>query len=334
MPRRRTKYRHLPPWMHFKSGAYYLVKSEHGKRPWTRLGTDYAQALAEYARLTRIVITPGTYFRDLAAEYVRAEFPKLRSATRESYGLALENLLKSFGDAPVRKITPAHVGRYMDLRSSIHSANREKAVLSKILQLGVRWGWCDENVARKVAYHATTRRRTIITPAQWKEIHLAAPSNLIPVFMDLALITGLRVGDLLALRWSQVTVEGMHVLQGKNSVEGVYVRTESLESVLERARRLHGDAVALVRPDTAIIHTRLLQPYSYAGIRSAWRRVLVQAGCEGLRIHDIRRTAITRAKQEGRRPQEFSLHRTEREAAAYVVDVPRVRPLELMHDKL
>lgn len=331
MPRKRkAANRYLPPRMRHSHSAYYLDTGTGKDRKWIRLGKDYARALAEYGRLTTVSMAPRTLFKDLAGQYTLAEFPKLRPKTRESYALALENLLKAFGEAPVREITAAHVGRYMDLRSSIHSANREKAVLSKILQLGVRWGWCDENVSRKVAYHPTKRRRTIISKAQWQAIQLAAPSNLIPVFMDLALVTGLRVGDILALRWAQVTDDGIHVLQSKNSVEGIYERSPSLNSILERARRLHSDAVALVRPTTAIIHTRRLQPYSYAGLRSAWRRVLVQAGCEGLRIHDIRRTAITRAKREGRRPQDFSLHRTEREAAAYVVEVPRVRPLELI----
>ena len=44
--------------------------------------------------------------------------------------------------------------------------------------------------------------------------------------------------------------------------------------------------------------------------------MLVLAECEGLRILDIRRTALTKVKREGRRPQDFRLHRTEREATA------------------
>lgn len=331
-PRSRQN-RHLPPRMHLKGRTYYLVTGTGSQRQWLRLADNYGQALVEYSRHMAGGMEPGSTFAELAREYVNAEFGKLRPATRDSYSLALANLLKAFGDAPVGEITAAHVGRYVDLRSSQHSANREKAVMSKILELGVRWGWCGENVARKIAYHPSSRRRRIITPGEWKAIKVAAQGDLVPVFMDLAYMTGLRVGDLLALRWKQVTDDGLHVLQGKNRVEGLYELTPALSQVLDRAKRLHGRSgklSPLLRPETAIIHKRNLQPYTYYGFRSIWRRTVERAKLEDIHIHDIRRTAITAAKQSGIRPADFSLHRTEREAQAYVIEVPRVRPLEPM----
>lgn len=109
--------------------------------------------------------------------------------------------------------------------------------------------------------------------------------------------------------------------------------TDGLRDVLDRARRLHGRSgavAAFLKPETAIIHSKKLQPYRYAGIRSSWVRACRRAGVEGVRIHDIRRTAITMAKQAGRDPQAFSLHKTAAQAAEYVVEVPRVRPLEVI----
>lgn len=317
--------------MHVKSGTYYLVTGTGSSRAWVRLGGDYGSALAEYSRREHVKLTPGETFGELATEYVRAEFDKLKPRTRENYAAALKNLRATFGDAPVREISPAMIGRYMDLRSSKNAANTEKAVMSKILELGIRWGWCEENPARKIAYHPTKRRRRIITRAEWQAIRLASSSDLIPVFMDLAFMTGLRVRDVLALKWKQVTPEGLHVLQSKNRVEGLYQLTPALEAVFARARRLHGRAGrvrSLVHPETTIIHKRDLGAYSYYGFRSIWRRTIDRAELEGIRIHDIRRTAITAAKQAGIRPIEFSLHRTEKEANAYVIEIPRVVPLE------
>ena len=234
-------------------------------------------------------------------ESIRLLCARLAARTRADYDSAIENLLRAFGDAPVEQIREIDVGRYMDLRSSIHGANREKAVLSKILQLGIRWGWCTDNVAQKINYHPTQARRRIITRLEWQAIWLAGLDPL-PVFMDLAFITGLRVSDVLALRWKQVRPEGLHVLQAKNGVEGLYELTDDLQGVLERAKRLHmrSDSVSpLLKPDTAIIHTKRFQPYKYAGIRSSWVRACRRAGVEGVRIHDIRRTAITTAKLAG-----------------------------------
>jgi len=334
---RLTKNRHLLPGMQQKGKAFYLAiwNPNTQKVEWQPLGSDYTEALLKYSKLraTGGGIEPKQLFKDLAAEYVRAEFDKLASGTRDNYTRALQNLLKAFGDAPVVQLTAAAFGRYMDLRSSRSAANCEKAVASKILELGIRWGWCTENVARKISYHPTTRRRRIITRAEWQAIRLAAKSDLIPVFMDLAFVTGLRVGDVLNIRWKQVTDEGLYVLQGKNKVEGYYELTEDLRGILDRAKRLHGRSgkiATLLRADTTIIHTRKLQPYTYYGFRSIWRKTCERARIENAHIHDIRRTAITAAKLAGRNPAEFSLHRTESEAAAYVVEVPRVRPLEMI----
>lgn len=334
MGRLRTKKnRHLPPRMHFKSGAYYLVSGTGQARTWLRLGSDRHAAWMKYAELLPTVERRGRRFADLVQECIQsAQWAKLAPRTRGDYDSALENLLRAFGDAPVEQIRETDVGRYMDLRSSIHGANREKAVLSKVLQLGIRWGWCTQNVAQKISYHPTEARRRILTRAEFKAIRLAGLDPL-PVFMDLSFVTGLRVGDVLALRWSQECEDGLYVLQAKNQVQGLYEMTDGLPEVLERARRLHmkSDTVSpLLKPDTAIIHTKQFKPYKYAGIRSSWVRACRRAGVEGVRIHDIRRTAITMAKEAGRKPQEFSLHKTEAQAEEYVVGVPRVRPLEVI----
>ena len=220
--------------MHRKGNAFYLVtwNNKEKRSVWTPLGSDKPAALEKYGELVSMCLEPGRLFKDLADEYIKREFYKLRPATQDSYTLALENILNIFGTAPVREITPSQVGRYMDNRSSIHSANREKAVLSKILELGVRWGWCEKNVARQIRYHSTKRRRRIINQSEWGQIQIASTSDLIPVFMDLAFMTGLRVGDLLRLQWKQVDDDGLWVLQGKNSVEGLYELTDSFKVVL------------------------------------------------------------------------------------------------------
>lgn len=333
MSRPRTrKHRHLPPRMHYKNGAYYLVSGTGSTRKWKRLSDNRHAAYAEYARLLPTLDRIGGSFAEIAADAVKHHWPTLAERTQADYTRALENLLRYFGDAPIDQIRPGHVKRYMTLRSSKHEANREHAVLSAIFTWAVEMDLAASNPARKVRYHSTEARRRIITPAEWKAIKLAALDPL-PVFMDLAYVTGLRVGDVLALRWNQVTDEGLYVLQAKNRVEGLYTMTDSLAAILDRAKRLHmqADNVApLLKPSTAIIHTRKRQPYKYAGIRSSWVRACKRAEVKGVRIHDIRRTAITHAKTQGRRPQDFSLHRTEAQAQEYVVEVPRVRPLEVI----
>lgn len=329
---RTSKNRHLPPRLHFKNGSFYLVTGTGNKRKWHKLGRSRHEAYAEYARLIPTIERQGGTFAEVAADAVKHHWPTLAERTQKDYSRALESLLKYFGDAPIKQITPGHINRYMTLRSSKHEANREHAVLSAIFTYAISVDIVTDNPARKIGYHKTKPRKRIFTRKEWKKIWLAGLDPL-PVFMDLAFITGLRVGDVLALKWSQVTPEGLYVLQSKNQVEGLYRLTPGLQSVLDRAKRLHmrSDSVSpLLKPDTAIIHTKAMKPYKYAGIRSSWDRACKRAKVEGARIHDIRRTAITMAKQSGRKPQDFSLHKTEAQANEYVVEVPTVEPLEVI----
>jgi len=332
--KRQYKNRHLPPRMHQKGKSYYLVVWNGSRNVWKKIGSTYADAMIEYVSLERLGdrTQKSQKFKDLVKEYKLNEMPKLAESTRASYNLALVSVLNSFGDADVTQITPAHIGRYMDLRTSKHSANKEKAVMSRVFQLGIRWGWCTENPAKLIDYHPTKRRQRIITKSEWSKIQLAAATDLVPVLMDLLYATGLRIGDVLKLRFDDVTPDGILVRQSKNQVVGVYELTKTLAAVIERASKLHvkPGVTKLIPKGTTIIHTRNLKPYTYYGIRSIFRRVVDRAKLSDVHIHDIRRTAITNAKKEGRRAQEFSLHKTESEANAYVVEVPRVRPLEPM----
>jgi integrase len=308
--------------MHKKGPTYYLVLGSGAKRKWVNLGRNYFDALQEYKRHINDVPTEGT-LAALAAHYVEQKWSSLSAATIESYEPALANVLAVFGDAPVEKITPGDVGRYMDLRPSKHSANREKAILSGMLQLAVRWGWCQTNVARAIDYHPCPKRRRVITRDDWASIHAAARSNVMTVFMDLSLATGLRVGDVLSLTWGSIRHDGLHVTQSKNNVSGCYRLSQDMRSILDRASNLHPQTN--VHPGLHIIHTGKQSQYTYAGLRSMWNRTLERANLK-YHIHDIRRTAITTAKQAGMRPQEFSLHKTETQAAAYVIETPMVEP--------
>jgi len=315
--------------MHLKAGAYYLVLGTGSARKWVRLGDERHKAYAEYARLIPSLEVSGNTFANVAANVVQAHWGTLAERTRQDYNRALERLLKAFRDAPIDQITTGDVGRYLDLRTSKNDANREQSVLSLIFRFAIRWDMIKENPARKLSYFERPTRQRIITHSEWRAIRLAALDP-IPVFMDLAYVTGLRVGDIRKLTWANVTPDGLYVRQGKNKVEGVYTLTPGLLAVLEAAKRLHGMKGIARLPHTAIIHTQKMKPYTYAGIRSAWDRACARAEVKGCRIHDIRRTAITHAKQQGRKAQDFSLHKTEAQASAYVVEVPKVVPLEVL----
>jgi integrase len=80
-----------------------------------------------------------------------------------------------------------------------------KCGLSKILSAAEEWGYITENVAQKTKLPRRQHRdeRAVLTPAQVR--NLAAALNEPACSITLLLVlTGLRVGELLALRWGSI----------------------------------------------------------------------------------------------------------------------------------
>lgn len=336
--KRSSSNKHLPPRFTEKHGAYYHVYYVDGRKRWHRLSKDYTEALRLYYEREAGELPRVTTFGDMVKHWQSRTYPTLKPRTIEEYDRAVRFLTPVFDKAPIDQIQPVDIAKYMDRRSSQHSANKEKAVMSSVFEFAIRWGYRKDNPARAISYHRTKRRKRIITVAEWKQIQLAAPNDLVPCFMDLAYATGLRVSDLLALKWSAIEGGMLSVDPAKTDnlddpVKAAYTVTPALESILERAKWLHrwrADYVLPPMPDAPIIGKRNADHYTRSGFHTMWRRVVLKAGIPDVCIHDIRRTAITDAKRQRGSAQEFSLHKTPSEADAYVVEGRKVViPLEV-----
>lgn len=104
----------------------------------------------------------------------------------------------------------------------------------------------------------------------------------------LAVDAGMRRGEILKLRWSDIDFE-----EDKINVIGSHTKTE-------RER----DAPLSLRAKLALIHVRELypadeRPFPLTDIKTGWRTALELAGITDLHFHDLRRTAITRWQKMG-----------------------------------
>lgn len=330
MPRyRKPANADLPPNMHLKDGRYYLVITVKGKRRWIGLSRNFGEALAEYRTLRAGKDSPGRRFIDLHLRYLRHDFYlDLAESTKTRYEYAFANFMPVFRDVEVVDITTGHVYHYLQQRmGSRAAANTEHGILKKHFDLARLMDWRQDNPVADIPWFRQGKRERILTPAEFARIYTAA-NEPVRLAMDLGYMTGLRIGDLLDLEWSQVRSDGLYVAQSKNQVRGVYELSQDLSAALNRARRLHGRTM-VCHPELRIIHNRKMKPYTYYGFRAMFRRAVGLAGVKDVRFHDIRRTAITTAAERGN-PQAFSLHKTERQAQDYVVRVPSVVPLKKM----
>lgn len=99
--------------------------------------------------------------------------------------------------------------------------------------------------------------------------------------LDLCLLTGQRVSDVIGMRWQDVTEEGVLVDQGKTGAPLLIEWTPELRAVVDACAEGRDRIGHLLAQSTG-------KPYRYAGVRSAWVRAMERAGIENLHIHDLR----------------------------------------------
>lgn len=118
-----------------------------------------------------------------------------------------------------------------------------------------------------------------------------------------AINTGMRQGELLALRWRDVRLDAgmLAVRQSKTraGVRGVVLTPLAVEALTAHRERQNVERQAggwtgdLVFPDEAG------QPYSANRLRKSWKRLITRAGLPNIRFHDLRHSTATLLLEAG-----------------------------------
>jgi integrase len=158
--------------------------------------------------------------------------------------------------------------------------------------------------------------------AQARAVMAAADATPLASFVRLALLTGMRRGELLGLRWSDVEGGSIHVQQTAQRIAGQGIvfrqpktglsrRSIALSSdaisVLRHHRRRQTEARFLAGPaydDRDLVFTTGLgTPLEPGNVLRTWRRIVAMAGLPGLRIHDLRHGHATLMLGQGVHPK-------------------------------
>lgn len=199
------------------------------------LGSDRAAALRQWAELEG-QSGAGATLALVAAHYARVVMPTKAAKTQKDQLSQLKVLLGAMGHLPMASIRPALVRQYLQRRSAPIAANREVALLSHI------WNWArgmdyvtGANPCQGIGRNRETVRRNYVTDEAFRAVRAQAPAWLADL-MDLLLITGQRVSDVLRARLSDIRDGELWIRQSKT---GAVVRLEvtgELRAYVDRAR--------------------------------------------------------------------------------------------------
>lgn len=320
--RRKADY-DLPPRVYQKHGSYFYVASIGTKRKWINLGKDLGLAKRKWAELSGETPTGGMCA--LMDRYMEEVAPLKAPRTYKDNISECENLRKVFGQMEPRDIKPMHVAKYLDIRGKDAPvrANREKALLSHIFTMGMRWGIVDANPCRGVHRNKESNRDRYISDDEFNRVRQVANPT-VRCFMDIAYLTAQRIGDLIDIRRSDITSEGIYFEQNKTGKKLMVMMTPELQQVITRAGRLNIKIKSMF-----LFAGRTGQKYTYDGVSSMFKRAVKKAKVDDFHFHDIRAKAITDATNDGRNAQRLAGHTTEAMTSKYIKrrQVESVEPL-------
>lgn len=307
MSRPKTVYPDLPPRMiarKLKSGrVLYYYQADKKKIP---LGPDLGRAKLEWAHLENSSLEAYSVAA-IIEQYRRKMFPTFKHNTQLGYECYLKNIIPAFGHLPFDAIRPALIREYLDKRSSKISANREISLLSSV------WNWARiedltaaPNACVGVRKNKEKARTRYVTDEEYRACYARAVPWLQDA-MDLALLTGQRIGDVLRMRRDDIREGCLWITQDKTGARvGVEVTGEletTLKRILERPRAV--SSVFLVADDRG-------QRVKFYRL---WYALQQAKGTADWRIHDLRAKAATDVT-DIRHAQMLLGHRSEKTTAA------------------
>lgn len=258
-------------------------------------------------------MTVGEYLERWLNDSVKGS---VRASTHASYQRQVNRyIVPALGRMKLTKLTPAHVqGMYrsmLDRGLSTRTVQYTHAVLRRAMKQAVRWGMiprnpCDDADAPRV-------QREEIRPLnrdQTRRLLQAAEGERLEALYILAVHTGMRPGELLALRWDDVDLEAKTLRVGRALSEGQFTSPKSPKSRRRidltagsvKALRVHRKGQleermkrsGLWQDHGLVFPSTVGTPLSHRNVVRSFKAVLSSAGLpSSVRLYDLRHTCAT-----------------------------------------
>jgi len=119
-------------------------------------------------------------------------------------------------------------------RKSLRRVLAEMALLSHVFTKAIEWSVIEENPCREIRKERPKPRRRYVSEVEYAAAYKAM-RPMVQCAMDLAVLTGLRPGDLLALTRANLNDDGIEVATSKTGKRLLIEWSEALRSVVKRA---------------------------------------------------------------------------------------------------
>lgn len=284
-----------------RGSTYYIDFYHEGRRVRERIGPSKKQAEQALAVRQAEVLqgrfklktrTQSPKFSEFASDYVKYAKSNKRSWSRDE--LSLKHLTAAFGEKRLGEITPWLVEHYKaerakDVRPA--TVNLELACLKHLFTLALTWGKADANPVKQVRLlRVRNQVERILTPEEEARLLEVASERLRPV-VQIALNTGMRLGEIAVLRWEEIDEvrTAIRVRQSKGGKSRSIPMNRTVVDVLTGLRPNEADS----GPVFGVV----ANPGQF--LRADFVRARKKAELTDVRFHDLRHTFATRLVTAG-----------------------------------
>lgn len=285
---------------------YYAGGKKHREIIGPRLG-DAQGKLSEKKALAKkgIVASRKVTFRELKERY--EEIQRGNRSFEGSRKYFLQFLSNYFGDRRLHQITPHDIERLKKDRKEsptrLHrerangTVNRELGLLRHMLNKAVFWGMIDENpfsrfreFEERIFLEEDNSRVRFLEEDEIRKLLSVSPPYLKNI-IKAAILTGLRKGDLLNLKWGDIDLE-----------RGFLTFREQKKRNKLKVKELNDDMLALLMEipkgkDDHIFCGRDGNPLKV--IKRSFDTALRRAGIKDFHFHDLRHTSASHLLMRG-----------------------------------
>lgn len=150
----------------------------------------------------------GRLFSDVAADWWEEHSGKIAYTTSKSYKPALARACEFFANRRINTILPTEISRHIRLFARTHAdktVHTQLLVYNLIFTFAVDNGDVLTNAARDVSIPGNLPKKKVTMPCSEDITRIkASAAHPFGLFAIMALYTGMRRGELLALRWEDV----------------------------------------------------------------------------------------------------------------------------------
>ncbi len=307
--------------------AQYMVYTSAGRKRRTVYGKTRAEVAAKLAKAVSdredglVFDDEGLTIEGYLGRWLKGSVrDTVRPSTYErNQSLVRLHLAPALGQLKLKDLTPAHVRwlyrEKLDAGLSGGTVHKMHVVLHKALAQAVRDGLIPRNASEAVKVPQVRRKEiTPLTTEETKRFIEAARGDRFEALYVLAVTTGMRQGELLALKWDDVDLErqilrvrrtltrlkGTYTMgepktpKSRRSVKLTTIATEALQAHLSRQLEEIDHVGPFYADQGLVFATEAGTPLNPTNLRRrSFSSLLERAKLPEIRFHDLRHTCAT-----------------------------------------